>query len=109
MTNFWEGAVARTPVKMHPALEGWDPGETNPLEVEQRRGYADPEDYELTVGGKARQPLKVMDIPHDTADALYVHDSEADRRGVEAVKDWLERHEVENRQRPRNNVEVDQE
>jgi hypothetical protein len=107
--NFMEGNVGRHPVKMHPALEGWDPNETNPLEVEQKRIHVDAEDYLLTIGEEARQPLKVMPIPHGVADALYVTDEEEDRRGVQALKDWLNRHEVANRQRPRNTVEVDQE
>ncbi len=103
-----DGNVGRHPVKMHPALEGWDPGETNPAEVEQRRIHVDADDYQLTIGGEARQPLKVMEIPEGVSEAVHIWD-EDDRRGVQALKEWLEKQEVENRQRPRNNVEVDQE
>jgi len=104
-----DGFAGRQAVKMHPALEGWDPRETNPLEVEQKRIHVDADDYQLTIGGKARQPVKVMEIPEGTAGALYVRDSEADRQGVEALKDWLTQQEIENRHRPRNNVEIEQE
>jgi hypothetical protein len=109
MVNFMEGNVGRWPVRMNPALEGWDPRETNPGEVEQMRVHVDADDYHLTVGGQARQPLKVMPIPEGIASALYTYDEEAEKRSIEDLKAWLEHQDVANRQRPRNNVDVEQE
>lgn len=109
MVNFMEGNVGRHPVRMHPALEGFDPNATSLGDVERRRVYVDADDYQLTIGGVARQPLKVWPIPHDISEVLYVSDSKADREAAAATKAWLEHQDVTNRQRPRNNVDVTRE
>ncbi len=99
-----DGMVARHPVKMHPALEGWDPGETSPGDVEKRRIHVDADDYQMTLfeARQARQEARPVEIQ----DQLYFRGDD-DRQRSKDLREWLEDQDEENRQRPRNNVEVE--